>query len=191
MLEKNSDLSEHFGKNSKKSSEKDTDVTVREIKTDIEEEIPVKSDTISDNERKEAENKNDFLNHNDEYYDNIRQRMRERKILAEKRRVRNNRIIAVLILIVLASIIYLCCFRSDKKKTDDSSTQVEQNTVQPSTTTLNVNSQEKKDTTISDSGDSENVKESSPKKTKEKKSPEIVKKNGMTFVNGILIVNKT
>ena len=45
MLEKNSDLSEHFGKNSKNSSEKDTDVTVREIKTDSEEEISEKGNS--------------------------------------------------------------------------------------------------------------------------------------------------
>lgn len=105
----------------------------------------------------------------------IRKRMIERRRLAEKRRVRRNRLFALAVLLIFILIVVKCCSAIKNNKKDISADSVVQS-----------NSAEEADVK-NKSFDSSKSAESQVQESKHK----IEEKNGMTFVDGILIVNKT
>lgn len=105
----------------------------------------------------------------------IRKRMIERRRLAEKRRVRRNRLFALAVLLIFILIVVKCCSAIKNNKKDISADSVVQS-----------NSAEEADVK-NNSFDSSKSAESQVQESKHK----IEEKNGMTFVDGILIVNKT
>ena len=108
----------------------------------------------------------------EEYLELVHKKMKERRRLAEKRRVRRNRIAALIVLLIIVVVTVRFC--SSHKTDKDASA------------TGNSSSQAQVVSAVSE-------KKSSDKKTTEQKNEKhkIEKKNGMTFVDGILIVNKT
>ena len=109
----------------------------------------------------------------------IRRRMIERRRLAEKRRVRRNRIFALAVLIIIILIVVKCCsaMKSTDKENIDTDSSVQTNSVAEADV-KNKNDDSKSESQITES------KEEEPEH-------KIEEKNGMTFVDGILIVNKT
>ena len=105
----------------------------------------------------------------------IRKRMIERRRLAEKRRVRRNRLFALAVLLIFILIVVKCCSAIKNNKKDISADSVVQS-----------NSAEEADVK-NKSFDSSKSAASQVQESKHK----IEEKNGMTFVDGILIVNKT
>lgn len=105
------------------------------------------------------------------YEEDIIRRMKERRRIAERKRVQRNRTVAVILLLAIILIIVRGCSKSDTEKNKDSSSSVSEST--PTVKT--------------------DVK--SAEKTSDKPEPavehEIKQMNGMTFVDDILIVNKT
>lgn len=105
------------------------------------------------------------------YEEDIIRRMKERRRIAERKRVQRNRTVAVILLLAIILIIVRGCSKSGTEKNKDSSSSVSEST--PAVKT--------------------DVK--STEKTSDKPEPaaehEIKQMNGMTFVDDILIVNKT
>lgn len=105
------------------------------------------------------------------YEEDIIRRMKERRRIAERKRVQRNRTIAVILLMTIILIIVRGCSKNDTKKTEDNSSSTAESTP---TVRTDVKSPEK----TSD-------------KSEAKPEHEIKQLNGMTFVDDILIVNKT
>ena len=109
-----------------------------------------------------------------EYEERIRQRMRERRRIAEQRRVKRNRTIALTILLIIAVILFKSCYSSYRKKhpkpikpkKTDSTVAAETDMSQPEQTDSNADG-------AADNGH------------------KMQQVDGMTFVDGILVVNKT
>ena len=146
MDNRNSDLQNHFGMNNKNNVPKKT-----------------QNEKISLNHEKMSE---------EEYLELVHKKMKERRRIAEKRRVRRNRIVAVLLLLVIIVVAVRFC-SSHKADKDTSLSQNSSSQVQKVSAVDKGKTSEKKST------------------EQKKKEPKIEEKNGMTFVDGILIVNKT
>ena len=117
----------------------------------------------------------EYSAYRDEEYERMRIEMEKRRAerrAREHRRVMKNRIIAIAILLVIIFVIVKACGgKSDNKPAADSSSQTE-----------STKQAEAKTTTKKKTSDNSKAEE-----TKHK----IEQSNGMTFVDGILIVNKT
>lgn len=117
----------------------------------------------------------EYSAYRDEEYERMRIEMEKRRAerrAREHRRVMKNRIIAIAILLVIIFVIVKACGgKSDNKPVADSSSQTE-----------STKQAEAKTTTKKKTSDNSKAEE-----TKHK----IEQSNGMTFVDGILIVNKT
>ena len=117
----------------------------------------------------------EYSAYRDEEYERMRIEMEKRRAerrAREHRRVMKNRIIAIAILLVIIFVIVKACSgKSDNKPAADSSSQTE-----------STKQAEAKTTTKKKTSDNSKAEE-----TKHK----IEQSNGMTFVDGILIVNKT
>lgn len=112
-----------------------------------------------------------------EYEENIRRRMKARRRAAERRRVNRNRTIALILLLIIIFVIVRSCTKgggeNDKEK--DQTSSVSQ-------------SEPDKHNDVRDSSDGKDKNGGSVRSAGEHK---IEQSNGMTFVDGILIVNKT
>ena len=110
-----------------------------------------------------------------EYEERIRQRMRERRRIAEQRRVKRNRTIALTLLLIIVSILCKSCYTSYRKK--------HPRPLKPKKT----ESAAAADTDLSrpEQAESQPEGETTPSGHK------IQQVEGMTFIDGILIVNKT
>lgn len=107
----------------------------------------------------------------------IRQRIRARRRAAERRRIKRNRTIALLLLIVIILLICKGCSSARKKK-------------QEKQTSAKVSSSSVASTSESGLSDSSQPDESLPDET-EPETHKIQNVDGLTYVDGILIVNKT
>ena len=103
----------------------------------------------------------------------IRQRMRERRRAAERRRIKRNRTVALIIVMVIVLIVCRSCYASHRKKRDEEKV----NANIPASS--KVENKEVTDSTV----DSEVEKSESEHKLQQV--------DGLTYVDGILIVNKT
>lgn len=119
-----------------------------------------------------------------DYYDiQIRRRMRERRRLQERRRVKRNRTIALLLLIVIVALIAKGCSASKKKKLENAQAESSVAAVENSSAVQEEDNPEQ----------DEEPQESEPEKDK----PEVTgghkvrQIEGMTYVDDILVVNKT
>lgn len=110
-----------------------------------------------------------------EYEERIRQRMRERRRIAEQRRVKRNRTIALTILLIIVSILCKSCYTSYRKK--------HPKLPKPKKTESTVAA----DTDVSQP----DVTESEPDGEIMPGGHKIRQVDGFTFVDDILIVNKT
>ena len=117
---------------------------------------------LSDEERRELEE--------------IRQRMRQRKRAAAHRRVVRNRIVALIILALIIMVTVKCC--SKKSNENDVMTDGSSSSAQTETSANNANADKK-------------VPKQNNSSKPQARAHKIEKTNGMTFVDGILIVNKT
>ena len=117
----------------------------------------------------------EYSAYRDEEYERMRIEMEKRRAerrAREHRRVMKNRIIAIAILLVIIFVIVKACGgKSDNKPAADSSSQTE-----------STKQAEAKTTTKKKTSDNSKAEEAKHK---------IEQSNGMTFVDGILIVNKT
>ena len=117
----------------------------------------------------------EYSAYRDEEYERMRIEMEKRRAerrAREHRRVMKNRIIAIAILLVIIFVIVKACGgKSDNKPAVDSSSQTE-----------STKQAEAKTTTKKKTSDNSKAEEAKHK---------IEQSNGMTFVDGILIVNKT
>ena len=132
----------------------------------------INNGNTTENTDKQPYNNYDY---SDEEYERMRIEMEKRRAERrerEHRRVMKNRIIAIAILLVIIFVIVKACGgKSDNKPAADSSSQTE-----------STKQAEAKTTTKKKTSDNSKAEE-----TKHK----IEQSNGMTFVDGILIVNKT
>lgn len=132
----------------------------------------INNGNTTENTDKQPYNNYDY---SDEEYERMRIEMEKRRAerrAREHRRVMKNRIIAIAILLVIIFVIVKACGgKSDNKPAADSSSQTE-----------STKQAEEKTTTKKKTSDNSKAEE-----TKHK----IEQSNGMTFVDGILIVNKT
>lgn len=123
-----------------------------------------------------TDNINNFYDTDDEQYRiqaEILRKRRERRREANRRRVRRNRIVALIILAIIVILCFKFCGNEDK---ETKQTDTKTSTTQPiNNTQTNVTEKFKM----------------AEKKEEKVISHNIENRNGMTFVDGILIVNKT
>lgn len=115
-----------------------------------------------------------------EYERQIQMRMRARRRAAERRRVNRNRTIAVILLLAIIFIIVKGCSKDDSPAADDSSSSASSSAAEASSDKKS----EKKETGTSDKNGETDENTTS-------KGFKIQQSEGMTFVDGTLIVNKT
>lgn len=130
------------------------------------------------NDKDKNENDKDYVMSREqlEYENEIRRRIKERRSRLEKRRVKRNRVCTVAVLIVIILIIVKACTGgSDSKSGNESS----------STSKAEASQTDKQESAV------ENKKGSSSSDGNSSDEHTIEQTNGMTFVDGILIVNKT
>lgn len=111
------------------------------------------------------------------YEEMIRQRIRERRRAAERRRVKRNRTVALLILMVIVLIICRSCYASHRKKRDEEKASAKVTTADKD--------KEKKNKADSETPSDDSVPEGDMGGHKVRQA------DGLTYVDGILIVNKT
>ena len=133
-----------------------------------------------DNQNPHNHNENEQYKLSEEqraYEEEIRRRMKERRRRAEQKRVRRNRTGALILLIVIIIIIVKCCTAGGSSSNNDTSS------LASTDSTVSV---VKADTVTSKT-------DKSSSKADESSAPEhkLEVSDGMTFVDGILIVNKT
>ena len=111
------------------------------------------------------------------YEEMIRQRIRERRRAAERRRVKRNRTVALLILMVIVLIICRSCYASHRKKRDEEKASAKVTTAD-------------KDKEKKNKADSETPSDDSEPEG-DMGGHKVRQADGLTYVDGILIVNKT
>ena len=109
------------------------------------------------------------------YEEDIIRRMKERRRIAERKRVQRNRTIAVILLLAIILIIVRGCSKNVTDKPEDNSSSAAE-----STPSVNAKAEVK-------AKNNEKPKQSAENKPEHK----IEQVNGMTFVDDILVVNKT
>ncbi|MBQ8966547.1 M15 family metallopeptidase [Ruminococcus sp.] len=114
------------------------------------------------------------------YEEMIRRRIRERRRAAERRRIKRNRTVALVILLVIVLVICRSCYASHRKKREEEAGAK----VTSSQAEKTAKKKEKADSRAAE-----------PDVTAQPEAPEEAHKmqqvDGLTFVDGILIVNKT
>ena len=110
------------------------------------------------------------------YEEMIRQRIRERRRAAERRRIKRNRTVALVILFVILFIVCRSCYASHEKKR-----KAEEVNKKPSS--AKVNNENKPAENGTEAGD--------PLEVSDGNGHKFTQADGLTFVDGILIVNKT
>ncbi|HCJ40901.1 MAG TPA: D-Ala-D-Ala carboxypeptidase VanY, partial [Ruminococcus sp.] len=110
----------------------------------------------------------------------IRQRIRERRRAAERKRIKRNRTVALILVMVIVLIVCRSCYASHRKKRDEKKANTEVSAVEKNTSS-------KKEETDSGAEVPAKTAESKP----EEPAHKIREVDGLTFVDDILIVNKT
>ncbi len=113
------------------------------------------------------------------YEEMIRQRIRARRRASERKRIKRNRTIALILVMVIVLIVCRSCYAAHRKKRDEQKVNTESSVAEKTST--------KKENTDSNAETPAETVESKPEEPEHK----IQQVDGLTFVDGILIVNKT
>ncbi len=108
------------------------------------------------------------------YEEDLIRRMKERRRIAERKRIQRNRTIAIILLLVVILLIVRGCSKNDTDKPAEDSSSLTSESDPPANTEVKVKSAEK-----------------SIENNTQQAEHDIKQINGMTFVDDILIVNKT
>lgn len=115
----------------------------------------------------------------DNYYQRAKIHIEERRLRVRRQRMRNNLVGAAIVMVVALTML-IFCVRCSGKKTSQTDAKTADNSNNASAYAADGNS-----------GKAVQSQSAAEKKEPEKKKVKIETKNGMTFVEGILVVNKT
>ena len=112
------------------------------------------------------------------YEEMIRRRIRERRRAAERRRIKRNRTVALVILLVIVLVVCRSCYASHRKKRDEKKADTKITTAEKKPAKQET-AESKAEAEVSDDG------------AEDESGHKMQQVDGLTFVDGILIVNKT